>query len=407
MEGGISLSKNNNDFFKEKKPWSIIKDQLLGCYLKPYFSKILATQKPVFYVDAFAGKGMFDDGNPGSPVIALDIIAEALEKTQFRRPTIKSCFIELNHADNLRNNISKYNNITVIEGKYEDNIDLILKGKEFHNVLLYIDPYGIKSLRFNIFEKLSIKKFYSIELLINFNSFGFIRAACNVMNVNFDIINLDDLIEVESELGDTNPNNKKSILDLNEVAGGDYWQKIIEDYKKGFIDGYEAEEKFSKMYCERLRTQFNYVLNMPIRIKKGQRPKYRMIHATNHPKGCVLMNDNMCKRWEALQDQQNQGQMSLFMEDVENRHINTETLQAEILEVLSSYKNYTDIDVFYADFVSKYGVRFSTGDICKELKQLYNNKKIDVKRYPETTDKGKSSKFWTSGKGRTIKVRCL
>lgn len=29
----------NNDFFKTKKPWSITKDELLGCYLKPYFAK--------------------------------------------------------------------------------------------------------------------------------------------------------------------------------------------------------------------------------------------------------------------------------------------------------------------------------------------------------------------------------
>lgn len=70
------MSKKNDDFYKEKKQWSKIKDRLLGCYLMPYLSKILATKKPVFYVDAFAGKGMFDDGNPGSPVIALEIISQ-------------------------------------------------------------------------------------------------------------------------------------------------------------------------------------------------------------------------------------------------------------------------------------------------------------------------------------------
>lgn len=39
------MSKNNNEFFKEKKDWSLVKDKLLGCYLAPYFQKVLATGK--------------------------------------------------------------------------------------------------------------------------------------------------------------------------------------------------------------------------------------------------------------------------------------------------------------------------------------------------------------------------
>ena len=68
------MSKKNDDFFKEKKIWSTVKDNLLGYYLQPYFSKILLTGKPIIYIDCFAGKGKFEDGNPGSPIIALDII---------------------------------------------------------------------------------------------------------------------------------------------------------------------------------------------------------------------------------------------------------------------------------------------------------------------------------------------
>jgi len=376
--GELLLSKNNNNFFQVKKPWSVIKDQLLGCYLKPYFQKILGTQKPVFYVDAFAGKGMFDDGNPGSPIIALNAILEALEKTTFQRPNVKSCFIELNHANVLAENIKGYSNYSVIEGRYEEKIEQQLQGKQSQNVFLYIDPYGVKSLHFSIFEKLANKNLHSVEMLINFNSFGFIREACNSLNVNFDIIELEDLVEIESTI---KVSKEKSIEDLNAVAGGIYWQDIIEDYKKGVIDGYEAEKRFSDKYCEKLRELFDYVLNMPIRLKKDQRPKYRMIHATNHAQGCVLMNDNMCKRWEALQDLQNQGQMNLFFEDVENKTINKEELRKEIIKTLGSHSEYVDIDTFHAEFVSEYGVRFPTSDICKELEILFNSRILDVKRY--------------------------
>ena len=77
------MSKKNDDFFKEKKPWSEVKDQLLGCYFKPYVQKILHTRKPLEYVDCFAGKGKFDDGKPGSPLIALELIDECLATTNF------------------------------------------------------------------------------------------------------------------------------------------------------------------------------------------------------------------------------------------------------------------------------------------------------------------------------------
>ena len=52
-----SMPKDNRDFFKTKKIWSEVKDELLGCYLVPYFNKILSMGNPVLYVDCFAGKG--------------------------------------------------------------------------------------------------------------------------------------------------------------------------------------------------------------------------------------------------------------------------------------------------------------------------------------------------------------
>lgn len=79
------MSKKNNDFFAEKKAWSVVKDELLGCYFMPYVSKILHTYRPLVYVDCFAGKGKFDDGNPGSPLIALEVIDKCQESTCFKR----------------------------------------------------------------------------------------------------------------------------------------------------------------------------------------------------------------------------------------------------------------------------------------------------------------------------------
>ena len=90
------MSQKNNDFFKEKKKWSITKDRILGKYLVPYFQKLMCYGRPICYVDCFAGKGKFDDGQDGSPLIALKCLDKTLSNSSRTIP-VYSYFIELNH----------------------------------------------------------------------------------------------------------------------------------------------------------------------------------------------------------------------------------------------------------------------------------------------------------------------
>lgn len=91
------MPKDNRNFFEKKKDWSEIKDTLLGACLKPYFQKILMTRHPVFYVDCFSGKGRFDDGKPGSPMIALNVRKECMASTKSEKASIDMCFYILIH----------------------------------------------------------------------------------------------------------------------------------------------------------------------------------------------------------------------------------------------------------------------------------------------------------------------
>lgn len=400
------MSKKNDDFFKEKKPWSEVKDQLLGCYFKPYVQKILHTYKPLVYVDCFAGKGKFEDGNPGSPLIALDIIKECLTATTMEAPDISATFIDLNYADDLTENLKRYPNVVIVDGKYEDHIKEILKDKRGSNVFLYIDPYGIKALRCSMFDGFADGQFNSIELLINLNSFGFVREACNALGAKYvvdDPTIFDDLVEYEPTKMTA---SDKSVRDLNEIAGGDYWQAIIEDYKIGRIDGYQAEEYFAEQYCQRLMDSFTYVLNMPLRIKRGQRPKYRMIHATNHRDGCLLMVDNICNRWEAWQNVQSGGQMSFFTEDPNNHTVTPEDIERYTIEHFQQCKNWTSLHDALAIFFMKYGPLCSTGSVKKVLKDLEKEGMLQVLRNPEYTSNGKrKSTFMSEGKNQRVSVR--
>ena len=400
------MAKKNDDFFVEKKPWSKVKDELLGCYLKPYVAKILHTRKPLAYVDCFAGKGKFDDGNPGSPLIALDIFRQGLASTKLDgKARIGAAFIDLNYASDLERNLSNYNGIKIVSGAYEDTIEDLLNTKTGYNVFLYIDPYGIKALDCTKFDNFANGQFNTIELLINMNSFGFIREACNAMGTKFKIDDggfFDDLVEYDPTFLDA---TDKSIEALNRIAGGDYWENIITRYKNGEIDGYAAEECFSEQYCQRLSESYKYVLNMPIRIHQNQHPKYRMIHATNHPSGCVMMADNICNRWELLKNIQNRGQLTLFQVDYNNQIIDESKIADYVIELFSQFDSWVSLTEAQAIFFVRYGAICKSGEIAKVLKKLEENQWIEVIRNPSLTGTGKPSTFMTEGHGNTVSVK--
>ncbi len=411
------MPKDNRDFFKKKKIWSEVKDELLGCYLVPYFNKILSMRTPILYVDCFAGKGKFADGKNGSPLTAL----ESLEKSiaQYRSahpygalPQICMNFIELNHTKDLKENLANQpsERCEVIDGKFEDNIiPLLHNALNKHrnlNVFLYIDPYGVKVLNTALFDTLPLA-FNTAELLINLNSFGFIREACRVMKIIFrekedDIFK--DLEECDSSMMD-------SIDELNAIAGGDYWQSIITEYCNGTIDCYQAEKAFAKQYKLRLRQKYTYVLDMPICLKVGQHSKYRMIHATNHPDGCILMADNIAKRTDRLVIEiQGGGQLTLLPQTAENEIIDDRILEEKIRELLSTTLDFTRLNKFLADFYNEYGVlcdlsRLSSGRGGSVLKAFEKSGKIIVSRTPTLTDNGKPTKFWQESKGHTLMLK--
>ena len=262
------MAKSNKDFFKCKKNWSEIKDSLLGCYLPPYFQKVLMTHRPILYIDCFAGKGKFEDGKPGSPLIALEARDACLNRSRVDysgNSPIETCFIDLNYAADLQVNTAPFNNACgtpkIISGRYEDEITKQLVNKSRNNVFLYIDPYGIKALNMDLFAQFKTFGFSSFEMLINFNSFGFFRDACQVMSVNCDndeaFSDLSELVEYEPTQVSA---SKQSEELLNQVAGGDYWKVIVKDYNDGKINGYQAEKRLSAEYKQQLKKLYNYVL---------------------------------------------------------------------------------------------------------------------------------------------------
>ena len=64
--------KQAEEFFSELKEWSARKLNIIKKYVEG-FSKILGRRsKEIYYIDGFAGRGIYDKGEKGSPVLAAE-----------------------------------------------------------------------------------------------------------------------------------------------------------------------------------------------------------------------------------------------------------------------------------------------------------------------------------------------
>ena len=434
------MSKRNDDFFDVKKDWSRVKDTLLGAYLPVYFSKVIHTKKPIVYIDCFAGAGKFKQNDEdGSPRIALKARRTAIETTTYADPKIDMYFIEPIHSDELCANIADfssddgYGKISVIDDTYENAVPRILSKVGGASVFLYVDPFGIKNLGNRIFVDVCKRFNGNVELLLNLNSFGFIRDACRVAGAAYKGIDAD----LEERDCDVTSGTTDTGSLLTAIAGGVYWKKIIDEYRadtaKPPAPSLKAEKTFSSVYKHTLSKAgagpFQYVLDMPIRVKEGSHPKYRMVHATNHPDGCIAMADNMIRRADELyRDVQSCGQLSLFGFDVNKDIKPDESLLREgLLKIIrkesdslidkirswglefTSTPNSDTVAMRLNSIIAKFfcanGVVCSSKDIIDVLKRLEADSIIDVSRIPARTPRGAVSSFWSDDKGKVVLMK--
>lgn len=278
--------------------------------------------------------------------------------------------------------------IFVKAGNYEEQICQILDDKKGMNIFLYLDPYGVKHLDFEFLSSLSNKqKFRSTEFLLNFNSHGFLRVACQFLKVDFrDKVNWDYFTEYDSSLDI--PQHKTEKM-LTRVAGGDYWKNMVLRYYAEGKRFFDLEEDFIQEYCNRLRNHYSYVLNMPIRTKESNSPKYRMIHATNHFDGAVLMADNIYRRKGEMHEMQLRGQQILFGLDY-----NDYDVMSIMRNYLSTVREPQRLNLVMANFFNTYGVLCNSSEFSNIVEILDKDGELEVIRNPDKTTSGRPRACW-------------
>ncbi|XVV11415.1 three-Cys-motif partner protein TcmP [Actinoplanes sp. CA-131856] len=270
------------DFFESKKSAAILKHAILSKYLVPFSAKT-GSRSPggrVAFADGYAGEGRYEDGNPGSPALAIKTARDLLTMPR----QLECMFVEKDNKafGRLKAMVAaEASGVTAqaVHGEINDHLDDVLAFAEGIPLLLFLDPYGLMIP----FE--SAKKPWArpggrgaaaTEVLINFNAGAVRRIGGQLISGNGPEATLDR---------------------MDEVCGGGWWR---DTWRDAMPDRDAAEEAVVAEYARRLAAEGHcgYWVT-EVKNKPHHKPVYYLLFLTRHPDGMYVYGEAASKGLEA------------------------------------------------------------------------------------------------------------
>lgn len=262
----------------EIEPHTKAKHEILKRYLQGWFPIMTSFSRKVIYLDGFAGPGIYEGGEEGSPIIAIRCLIEhkLREKIIRKNNQVLFVFIEKDaerkriledvikeRFPNLPENVE----VHIINAKFAPTMKKILdnletKGSRLAPTFAFLDPFGFSGLPMEIISRFMSYKY--CEVLITFMT-GFVNR----------FVNVDD--------------TREAIFD--ELFATPEWRKVRE---------YDSPEKRRNFIIDLYRKQLRLVGNARFvrsfeMVGKHNQVIYDLVFATNGIKGLKVMKEAMWK----------------------------------------------------------------------------------------------------------------
>jgi three-Cys-motif partner protein len=157
------------------EPHTMAKHQILKLYLQAWFPILSSYQGKVVYIDGFCGPGRYKGGEPGSPLIVLDLAANHIkelrgetvfwfiDKDERRIAHLRSELQQLTFPANFK--------ITTDHGSFDQKLEAVLNkidslGAQLAPTFIFIDPFGFAGVPYSLVKR-ALKK-PRCEALITF-----------------------------------------------------------------------------------------------------------------------------------------------------------------------------------------------------------------------------------------------
>jgi three-Cys-motif partner protein len=255
-----------------------VKHEILEKYLQPWLNKITEIDSHIQYVDGFAGWGRYEDGSPGSPLIAMQVVSESLEEDVGRLNTKLDRF----RCDFVEENDSNFADLkAAVEEELKDCPEEIkveyhktefatfarkfidTPPRDIHPTFIFIDPFGFGGVPFELVDRLINMRSSGMEIFITFMSGKMARFKDS----------------------DTHG------VAIDEILGTDKWKEEIDDS----LSRDKRAEEFVKLYEKQLLEEADVDYVWPFEMKKedSRETNYYLVHATNQFDGIKLMKSVM------------------------------------------------------------------------------------------------------------------
>lgn len=246
-----------------------VKHQLITEYLKGWFPKLGFWAGKIIYFDTHAGRGKHQQGQLGSPLVALRTLLSHSHRDQLlQRSEFRFVFIETDR-ENVAVLEQELDGLKPLPGRIHvktnpgdcfEELEKLVGELEKQNQRLapsffFIDPYGFK-VPGSLLARLM--KFDHVELFVN-------------------VIwrELDMAMQQAGPLTNT----------LNEVFDGDRWKQVTGDFD-------DRANQTVSLFKEITGARWATYIRM---LSDNQTTRYLLVHLTNHDAGRDLMKDCMWK----------------------------------------------------------------------------------------------------------------
>jgi three-Cys-motif partner protein len=280
----------SQEFFRERRAQAVFKHGILTRYPVVFASKTGWSGRPVVFLDGYAGRGRYEDGSPGSPVL----LAESAARMESRNITGIYVERERNDFDNLIEVMAALVRPTdrLLSGNLEDHLPSILDVARDSALFAFLDPFGTALDREQLVGQLlgRPKTDGPTEVLLHISISTVARIG--------------GLLRRRREDGqELSEKDRKTVAHANRFLGGTWWHEHFEPV--GDEDDPRATAaalRVAAAYQEQIRAEVGCrSVSMPIQHRPGQLPKYLLVLFTWHLDGLWYFADAVGKagrEWE-------------------------------------------------------------------------------------------------------------
>ncbi|AKF06104.1 three-Cys-motif partner protein TcmP [Sandaracinus amylolyticus] len=360
---------NDRTHFEDYRPQTAAKHSILEKYIFAFFnivknSAVGEAPKNLVYVDGFAGRGTYDNGDgtvsPGSPLRALERIASHRDLAA----KVSTIFIEKNKAN--------YNDLTQelarfyaghphirepqhSNGTFAETMTTMLdeiEAKPDHTIapaFIFVDPCGVDGVDFKVIERI-LKAQRQSEFFIFFNIDGVRR-----------LLGAADHIKMRT---------------LTMLLGSEVRAKQLSE-QFAALDVPEKREEAVIAYYESLltsETPAKYVVPFRIEFEGRRATSHYLIHAAQHRRGFAIMKDVM---WNVGQTAEGKGGLEFVQSGM--RMLFTpqwDSIKRSVLEELKTGPQI--VSYFYNDLPERPDNRLARPAYRNALLELESERKIVV-----------------------------